>query len=81
MLRYQLAEDVKVRDEEFGLLFYLCSSTNLVLIASNGLLKAAALRQGGTAAELSWGLSAAQSATVEKLLDKLVQRGLLHAQG
>lgn len=80
MLRYQLCEDIKVRDEEFGLLFYICHSTNLVFIASGALLKAAQLRKGGTAEELAAGLSPVKIPVLENLLDKLVQRGLLHAK-
>ena len=62
MVRYQLSQDIKVRDEEFGLLFYLCRSTNLVFIASGNLLKAADLRRGGTVAEFSAGLNPSQAA-------------------
>ncbi|MGI5825435.1 MAG: mycofactocin biosynthesis chaperone MftB [Bacillota bacterium] len=84
---YQLARAVKVRDEEFGLLFYICKTTGLVFINSGDLLKAQALLEGGTVEEL---LIKSQGAAeidqyklnaLDDLLGSLVKRGLVNAQG
>ena len=85
--RYQLARAVKVRNEEFGLLFYICRTTGLVFINSGDLLKAEALLEGGTVQEL---LMKSQSSekideyklnALDDLLGNLVKRGLVNAQG
>lgn len=86
---YRLAHAVKVRDEEFGLLFYLCKTTGLVFINSGSLLKAEALLSGGTVEELlakSQGKKQAeldpyQLTVLTQLLGKLVQRGLVNVKG
>lgn len=85
--RYQLAKAVKVRDEEFGLLFYICKTTGLVFINSGDLLTAEALLTGGTPEELliqSQGHSEVDPYRLEALddlLNKLAKRGLVNAQG
>jgi putative mycofactocin binding protein MftB len=84
---YQLARAVKVRDEEFGLLFYICKTTGLVFINSGDLLKAKALLEGGTAKELlvkSQGndeIDQYKLNALDDLLSSLVKRGLVNAQG
>ncbi len=87
---YRLAHAVKVRDEDFGLLFYLCKTTGLVFINSGQLLKADALIKGGTVRELLEESGAAMEQpehvqdriiALEQLLGKLVKRGLVNAQG
>ena len=84
---YQLARAVKVRDEEFGLLFYICRTTGLVFINSGDLLKAKALLEGGTVKELlvkSQGdenIDQYKLNALDDLLTSLVKRGLVNAQG
>lgn len=71
MQKYILAPDVLVRNEEFGLLFYLCKTTNLVFINSKNLLKAEDLKAGLTLTDLK------ENKTLINLLEKLEQRGLI----
>ena len=84
---YQLARAVKVRNEDFGLLFYICRTTGLVFINSGNLLKAEALLEGGTAEELlrkSQGegeIDQYKLEALDDLLASLVKRGLVNAQG
>ena len=84
---YQLARAVKVRDEEFGLLFYICKTTGLVFINSGDLLKAKALIEGGTAEELliksqdDDKIDRYKLDALDDLLGNLVKRGLVNAQG
>ena len=84
---YQLARAVKVRDEEFGLLFYICKTTGLVFINSGDLLKAKALIEGGTAEELliksqdNDKIDRYKLDALDDLLGSLVKRGLVNAQG
>lgn len=85
--RYQLARAVKVRNEDFGLLFYICRTTGLVFINSGDLLKAEALLEGGTVEELlikSQGtdeIDQYKLNALDDLLASLVKRGLVNAQG
>lgn len=81
MPRYALAKDIKVRDEEFGLLFYLCRSTSLIFINSRQLLTAKALKTGGTAEEMAQNSGHQDSEKIEALMEKLTERGLVDAQG
>ena len=84
---YHLARAVKVRDEEFGLLFYICRTTGLVFINSGDLLKAKALLEGGTVKELLVKSQGDENVDQYKLnawddlLSSLVKRGLVNAQG
>ena len=84
---YQLARAVKVRDEEFGLLFYICRTTGLVFINSGDLLKAKALLEGGTVKELLVKSQGDENVdqyklnALDDLLASLVKRGLVNAQG
>ena len=84
---YQLARAVKVRNEDFGLLFYICKTTGLVFINSGDLLKAEALLEGGTVEELlvkSQGneeIDQYRLNALDDLLKSLVKRGLVNAQG
>ncbi len=84
---YQLARAVKVRDEEFGLLFYICRTTGLVFINSGDLLKAKALLEGGTVKELLVKSQGDENVdqyklnALDDLLSSLVKRGLVNAQG
>lgn len=84
---YQLARAVKVRNEDFGLLFYICKTTGLVFINSGDLLKAEALLEGGTVEELlikSQGddkIDQYKLNALDDLLTSLVKRGLVYAQG
>lgn len=84
---YQLAWAVKVRNEDFGLLFYICRTTGLVFINSGDLLNAEALREGGTSEELlrkSQGegeIDQYKLDALDDLLASLVKRGLVNAQG
>ncbi|MCL1976415.1 MAG: mycofactocin biosynthesis chaperone MftB [Firmicutes bacterium] len=77
---YKLHENVKVRDESFGLLFYICPTTSLVFVASGNMLKSADLYRGGTAAEFAADMESKQIKTVESLLAKLAQRRLLYVE-
>lgn len=85
--QYQLARAIKVRNEDFGLLFYICKTTGLVFINSGDLLKAEALLEGGTAEELlikSQGndnVDRYRLEALDDLLNSLVKRGLVYAQG
>ena len=81
MRRYTLANDIKVRDEAFGLLFYLCRSTSLIFINSGRLLSAKALKEGGAVIELAGSSGHDETAKLENLLEKLNKRGLVNAQG
>ena len=84
---YQLARAFKVRDEEFGLLFYICRTTGLVFINSGDLLKAKALLEGGTVKELLVKSQGDENVdqyklnALDDLLSSLVKRGLVNAQG
>ena len=84
---YQLTRAVKVRDEEFGLLFYICRTTGLVFINSGDLLKAKALLEGGTVKELLVKSQGDENVdqyklnALDDLLSSLVKRGLVNAQG
>mgnify|MGYP000925826105 FL=1 len=70
---YSLAPHMRVRDESFGLLFYNTKNTGLIFINSGDLIKAAALKQGGTKA----GLAPQNPVNGEAILEKLLGRGIL----
>jgi putative mycofactocin binding protein MftB len=74
---YRLAPNIKVRDESFGLLFYLCRSADLVFINSGNLLKAADLRFGISEGKLFSRLGESKNETLRKLISKLEARGLI----
>ena len=81
MIKYTANENIKVRDEEFGLLFYLIKSTSLVFINSGKLLSAKALKKGGNIDELAKMSGHDKTIALENLLLKLKERGLVNAQG
>ena len=81
MIKYFSSENVKVRDEKFGLLFYLIKSTSLVFINSGKLLSAKALKKGGNINELAKMSGHDNTVALENLLKKLKERGLVDAQG
>ena len=71
---YSLPAHIRVRDEDFGLLFYNAKNTGLIFINSGDTIKANALKQGGTALELA----PQNPAKGEALLEKLAARGLVN---
>jgi putative mycofactocin binding protein MftB len=73
---YFLARGVRARKEAFGLLFYSSKNAKLTFIRSGGLLDVAPDPENGFRL-LSRGRDAALSEKVERLLQTLLQRGLV----
>ncbi|MDD2388611.1 MAG: mycofactocin biosynthesis chaperone MftB [Desulfobacterales bacterium] len=73
---YRLASGVSVRNESFGLLFYCAEDTNLTFVNSGDLLDAEQLSGCQNASDLCR-LSESKSKKIQKILSKLVERGLI----
>jgi putative mycofactocin binding protein MftB len=72
---YAVPSPVRVRNEVFGLLFYNTEDSRLTFVKSGSILRLAALPHGGKVVMVS--PESASQAKVKKLLDHLLQKGLL----
>ncbi len=72
---YKIPPSVRVRKEDFGLLFYNTEDSRLTFVQSGGILQIQALPHGAT--RISAGLKPETQTRVRKLLDHLSKKGLI----
>jgi len=76
---YRLSSGVVVREESFGLLFYDSKNTNLSLINSGRLISGQSLDKETDEADFL-GSNEEENLKIQRLLEKLVNKGLLYAK-
>jgi putative mycofactocin binding protein MftB len=80
MPSYVLDPHCRVRRERFGLLFYDLRGPRLLFAETGALLEPEALRGGAVLERALAGRTAAERASVERLLQSLVVKGFLREQ-
>lgn len=73
--KYMVSPHVRVRKEEFGLLFYNTQNAKLTFVRSGDLFRVKNLPKGGK--RISADYEAAGTRSLNKILDNLVNKGLI----